>query len=139
VEPTKIAVAVVEHEGQFLVGVRPPGVPLAGYSEFPGGKVRADESPAEAAVRECQEETGLQIELLGEYPEVVHQYDHDRLRLYFFRARCVSQATVSQSGVPQPPFEWLPRAKLAERSFPPANAALVAQLLAVPAGAHRSP
>ncbi len=123
--------AVVEHDGQFLVGIRSAGVPLAGYSEFPGGKVQADESPEQAAVRECREETGLDIELLGDYPEVVHQYDHDRLRLYFFAARCVSG-----SDDPQPPFQWVPRAKLAERTFPPANDALIAHLLAMPAGAE---
>jgi 8-oxo-dGTP diphosphatase len=134
VQPTRIAVAVVEHDGQFLVGIRPQGVPLAGYSEFPGGKVQADESPEQAAVRECLEETGLEIELLGDYPALVHQYDHDRLRLYFFRARCVSQPVD-----PQPPFQWVRRAKLAERMFPPANDALIAHLLAMPAGADRSP
>ena len=38
-ETTIIAVAVVEHDRQYLIGKRPPGVPLAGYCEFPGGKV----------------------------------------------------------------------------------------------------
>ncbi len=133
-KPTQIAVAVVEHDGQFLVGLRPPGVPLAGYWEFPGGKVHADETPAVAAVRECREETGLSIELCGEYPDVVHQYDHDRLRLFFFAARCVS-AHVE----PQTPFLWLPRANFGQLTFPPANAALVSYLLAMPAGAEPSP
>ena len=36
VEPTQIAVAVVERDGQFLVGVRPPGVPLAGLLGISG-------------------------------------------------------------------------------------------------------
>jgi 8-oxo-dGTP diphosphatase len=133
-EPTQIAVALVEHDGRFLVGLRPPGVPLAGCWEFPGGKVHADETPALAAVRECREETGLNIELRGAYPDIVHQYDHDRLRLFFFAARCVSNQTE-----PRAPFIWVPRAKLGQLAFPPANAALVSYLLAVPAGDESTP
>jgi mutator protein MutT len=127
-EPTRIAVAVVERAGQFLVGVRPPGVPLAGYWEFPGGKVLAEESPADAAIRECREETGLEIELCGEYSQVVHRYDHDRLRLFFFAARCQAN-----SAPPRAPFSWVPRAELDPRRFPPANTRLIAHLLATPA------
>ena len=48
-QPTEIAVAVVELDGKFLIGLRPEGIPLAGLWEFPGGKVELDESPAEAA------------------------------------------------------------------------------------------
>jgi 8-oxo-dGTP diphosphatase len=114
--------------------MRPPGVPLAGFWEFPGGKVRADETPADAALRECREETGLSIELRGAYPDVVHQYDHDRLRLFFFAAACVSDHTEQRA-----PFVWVPRAQLAQLTFPPANAALIAYLLAVPAGARPTP
>ena len=56
---TSIAVAVVEHEGRVLIGQRPPGTALAGYWEFPGGKIGAGERAEEAARRECLEETGL--------------------------------------------------------------------------------
>jgi 8-oxo-dGTP diphosphatase len=134
VEPTQIAVAVVERDGQFLVGLRPPGVPLAGLWEFPGGKIHAGETPADAAVRECREETGLNVELCGAYPDVVHQYDHDRLRLFFFAARCVSN-----HAEPHAPFVWVPRGQLGQLAFPPANAALVAHLLAAPAGVEPQP
>ena len=58
---TLIAIAVVEHEDRLLVGRRPAGVPLSGYCEFPGGKVKPNESSKEAAVRECLEETGLSV------------------------------------------------------------------------------
>jgi mutator protein MutT len=133
-EPTSIAVAVVERDGHFLVGLRPPGVPLAGYWEFPGGKVKPGETPAQAAMRECHEETGLLVELCGEYPDVVHQYDHDRLRLFFFAARC--GPNLAQ---PRAPFLWVPRVKLGQLAFPPANAALIAYLLAMPAGAEPTP
>jgi 8-oxo-dGTP pyrophosphatase MutT (NUDIX family) len=37
----------------------------------PGGKVDNFETPAEAAIRECVEETGVKIQLLGEIPNVI--------------------------------------------------------------------
>lgn len=37
----------------------------------PGGKVDNSETPDEAAVRECLEETGIKIKLLGEIPNII--------------------------------------------------------------------
>ncbi len=54
---TRIAIAVVEHDGNFLIGLRPSGAVLGGLWEFPGGKVEPDETPEAAAARECLEET----------------------------------------------------------------------------------
>ena len=52
--PKRIGIAVVEHEGRYLVGTRGPDGPLAGYAEFPGGKCLPDELPEMCAIRECQ-------------------------------------------------------------------------------------
>lgn len=79
-----IAVAVVRHGGDYLVGRRPEGVPLAGYWEFPGGKVEPRETAEAAAVRECREETGLDVQVVGEFPPVDFAYSHGTLRLRFF-------------------------------------------------------
>ena len=51
----RIGIAVVEHAGRYLVGIRGPDVPLAGYAEFPGGKCLPNESPEDCAVRECRD------------------------------------------------------------------------------------
>src|SRR6187401_2375597 len=98
---TDIAIAVVEQEGQFLIGQRPPGVALAGLWEFPGGKVEPGESPAEAARRECREETRLAIDVVGEYPPNVQTYDHAVVELRFFACR-PRDATQP----PLAPFRW---------------------------------
>jgi 8-oxo-dGTP diphosphatase len=124
---TEIAIAVVEHRGEFLVGLRPENVALAGYWEFPGGKVQPGESAEQAAVRECREETGLDVELIGVYPAAEHDYSHDRVRLSFFRCRPLSPDTP-----PAPPFRWVARAELALLKFPPANENLVALLTCDP-------
>ena len=54
-----IGIAVVEHQGSYLIGIRPAGASLAGFAEFPGGKCEAGEEPAAAAVRECLDGTDL--------------------------------------------------------------------------------
>jgi 8-oxo-dGTP diphosphatase len=122
--PTPIAIAVVEHDNHFLIGQRPPDVPLPGYWEFPGGKVEPGETPSETAKRECFEEAGLMVTIGPSYPEVVHQYDHDRLKLYFFACQ-PTDATM----VPKPPFRWVERHDLAQYRFPPANSGLLTYLL----------
>jgi len=122
---TRVAVAVVEWNDHFLVGPRPAGRPLAGYWEFPGGRVEPGESPSQAAVRECGEETGLQVEVVASYGEVLHTYDHGPVQLYFLACR---PAAVQQS--PHAPFRWIARQELGQLQFPPANATVLARLLA---------
>ncbi|MBL9094824.1 MAG: (deoxy)nucleoside triphosphate pyrophosphohydrolase [Planctomycetaceae bacterium] len=127
--PTPIAVAVVEHAGKFLIGRRPEGVPLAGLWEFPGGKVGDGELPADAARRECMEETGLAVVVVGAYPEVERQYDHDRVRLHFFA--CALAETASDEPAPTPVgYRWVGPCELASYEFPPANQGLLSLLSA---------
>lgn len=122
--PTEIAIAVVEHNGRFLVGRRPDDVALGGLWEFPGGKVEGDETAAAAARRECLEETGLLVEIRAQFPSRVQQYDHDRLKLHFFD--CVPVA-VNQK--PKPPFRWIARSDLADCEFPSGNRGILDLLL----------
>ena len=119
-----IAVAVVESSGRFLVGERPEGVALAGYAEFPGGKVELGEQPRQAAIRECHEETGLEIRVTQLMCETVHDYDHGRVCIFFFLCK------LAADGVPAHPFRWVDGKDLAGLKFPPANAELLQLLLA---------
>ena len=120
---TRIAVAVVEHEGRYLIGRRPEGVPLAGLWEFPGGKVQPDETAEQAAARECFEETGLEIAVGDAFPAVVHQYSHGKVALAFFACRPLDP---QQS--PNEPFRWVLAKELGDYEFPEANGGLVAYL-----------
>jgi len=115
-----IAIAVVERTGDFLIGQRPSSVPLAGLWEFPGGKVQPGESPSEAAIRECLEETGLSVEVTGEYRVDEQDYAHDRVQLHFFACHLLSD-NVS----PLTPFRWVRRAELRDYEFPEGNRRLL--------------
>ena len=55
------AVALLNEEGKVMLAKRPPGRPLAGLWEFPGGKVDPGEDPETALIRELMEELGIEI------------------------------------------------------------------------------
>lgn len=114
-ETTVIAIAVVEDHGCFLVGKRPSGVPLAGCWEFPGGKVHTGETNERAAVRECREETGQLVRVVGKLTDLRHAYEYGALHLYFFHCRLERRSDLLGS------FRWVSRTELAQLEFPPAN------------------
>jgi mutator protein MutT len=125
--PVQIALAVVRHGDRVLIGQRPPGVPLAGYWEFPGGKILDDETPQEAAARECREETGLEIHMGTLLSLADHEYAHGRVRLHFFAAEPLDPAQP-----PAEPFRWIAIVDLFTYRFPPANAGVIQQISSVP-------
>jgi 8-oxo-dGTP diphosphatase len=119
--PTPIAIAVVERDDCFLIGQRPPGVPLAGLWEFPGGKIQPGETPEAAAVRECLEETGIAVEPLFRYPEHVHAYEHGLVHLLFIACKTADDPPPE----PHAPFLWASRNQICKLSFPNGNAAVL--------------
>ena len=73
----KVAAGVlVARDGEVLL-VRRRMNPQRGMWTFPAGFVEFDEDPAEAAVRECREETGLEVELTG-LLDVIPGQEHAR-------------------------------------------------------------
>ncbi len=113
----QIAVAVVLDGDRVLIGKRPDHVPWGGFWEFPGGKILPGEKSAEAASRECREETGVAIcvERLLYHAEAA-QPDGAAIAIDFWLAK-------PQGGFaePKPPFCWVPCRQLRDYRFPPAN------------------
>jgi len=115
--PTEIAIAVVAHNGRYLVGVRDATSSLAGYDEFPGGKVNPGESPAQAAERECLEEASIAVRARDLIvPVIEHQYPHGDVRLHFFQCQ-----PIDATHEPRAPFRWVDRSALPSLRFPAAN------------------
>jgi mutator protein MutT len=82
--PVDVAVGVLlAADGQFLLTSRPAGKVFAGYWEFPGGKLEAGESVAQALARELHEELGIQIGAVQPWRVEIMDYPHARVRLHF--------------------------------------------------------
>lgn len=122
----RIGIAVVEDAGRFLVGTRAAGQVLAGCAEFPGGKCEPDELPQACAVRECREETGLQVEAVKLLHRVQFQYPHGAVDLHFWMCRPASGTEMK----PASGFRWVQLAELASLPFPDANRDVLAMLQA---------
>lgn len=71
----EVAVAILQKEnGEFLMASRPSGKGWAGWWEFPGGKIEANESPEQALTRELQEELGVTPTKIQSWTK--RQYDY---------------------------------------------------------------
>jgi 8-oxo-dGTP diphosphatase len=122
----RVAVAIVEQAGRYLVGKRAAGEVLAGCAEFPGGKCLPNEDAAACAVRECREETGLPVTAVRPIHACRHVYPHGTLDLEFWLCH-----PDSPQGTPdvRSGFQWIPAEALKSLQFPEANRAVIERLI----------
>ncbi len=86
VQPPKIVVAALirNQQGAVLLTKRKEHKPMAGYWEFPGGKLEPHESPKEALTRELLEEIGAHARVHQIYDVIFYRYpEFDILLLAF--------------------------------------------------------
>jgi 8-oxo-dGTP diphosphatase len=120
-----VVAAVIESDDAFLLTRRLQGTHLEGLWEFPGGKVDPGESHDAALRREVREELGVPCDVGALVQAVSYAYPGKVVHLHFYRCRI--------EGTPQPmlgqQMQWVPRAGLAQLTFPDADRALIAQLV----------
>jgi mutator protein MutT len=116
-----VAAAVIERAGPFLVTRRLPGTHLAGTWEFPGGKCEPGETVEACLARELREELALEARVADGLYTVRHEYPDRRVELHFLRC----QADGEPTAVLGQQIQWVPRERLGELEFPPADAELI--------------
>ena len=125
--PERIVVvaAVIERDGRFLIARRLKGTHLAGYWEFPGGKVHDGETQEEALQREISEELNTGISKVLKIFHTVHSYPARVVELHFYRGELTRE--------PEPmlgqDLRWIAREEFAALEFPPADAELIEGLI----------
>lgn len=109
----------------MLVARRAEDVHQGGAWEFPGGKVEEGEEPEAAALRELEEETGLQAKAAEPLLMFVHDYPDRRLRFHVFLVDDPGGEPRVDGGRP---YAWADPASLDALGMPEANRAILKAL-----------
>ena len=123
--PLDVAIAVILHEGKFLISQRMPEDSFGGFWEFPGGKLCEGETMETCLAREIKEELGVLVEVGPKKMEISHRYPGRVIRLHCFECRLLE-------GDPRPlecsECRWVTAQELDQFVFPPASAPLIKKL-----------
>ena len=121
------AAALVDADRRVLITQRPPGKPMAGLWEFPGGKVHAGETPEAALIRELFEELGIDVcpTCLSPLTFASHGYDDFHLLMPVFQIRTWDGVITPKEGQQ---MKWVRTNRLAEYPMPAADVPLIPML-----------
>ena len=125
---TVVVAAVIERaDRRLLIGQRRRTASSPLKWEFPGGKVRQDESAEAALARELREELGATLTKCAELGRVRHQYSApaDELEIRFFAA-LIAEQDLAPTCFEQ--IAWVLPKDLGSYDFLAANAVLIANL-----------
>jgi 8-oxo-dGTP diphosphatase len=121
------AVALIDRDGRVLIAQRPQGKLMAGFWEFPGGKVEAGETPEAALIRELKEELAVDTfeSCLAPFSFASHAYDEFHLLMPLYVCRKWEGRVRPQEGQE---IAWVAPMRLKDYSMPPADKPLIAML-----------
>ena len=125
VRTIRVVAAVVEQDGRYLITQRRPNAVLPLLWEFPGGKVEAGESDAEALRRELAERLGVVADVGEWISETVWDYEHYRVALTLYA--CTTRGELSCKAVHA--FRWVTSDEFDGYEFTPADEASMNTLL----------
>ena len=122
-----VSIALVNNNDQVLIAKRPNNKHLAGFWEFPGGKVEKDETPENALIREVKEELNININNKCIAPLSFSEFDyknfHLLLLLYICRRWEGEPLTMEENEL-----KWVKASMLRKYKMPPADDSLIYSL-----------
>lgn len=126
ISSVRVAAAVLrDGDGQVLIAQRPAGKHMAGYWEFPGGKIAAGESAEQALTRELAEEIGVCLQRCHPLLMLRHDYPDRVVELNVY---LVDEYSGQPRGLEQQALKWVSPSELADAHLLPADRPIVEEL-----------
>ncbi len=124
----RVVAAVLERDGKYLITQRRPSAVLPLMWEFPGGRVEAGETDAQAVKRELLHRLGADIEVGKLISFVSHPYEHYVVDLFLYECRLLKQDLAPRA---VNAFKWVASGDFDQYPFTPADEASMNKLLGV--------
>lgn len=122
-------VAVIrDGAGRILISRRKDDDSFGGYWEFPGGGRESGETLEACAIREVREELGVVVSAERLIRVIENPYPGKSLRLAFFLCRYESGEPLA---IDCAEARWVEANELNRYKFPPANQAVIDELIAL--------
>ena len=121
-----VTAAIIQNEGKYFIARRGPTEKLAGYWEFPGGKVEDGESLSDCLQRELKEELGISSKIGDVLITSDYVYEHGHIQLVALVAEIVGgnlNLTVHDL------YDWLSPSEILKLNLAPADVPVAEFLL----------
>lgn len=122
------AIAIITRGGRILVCQRHDADTFGGYWEFPGGKREAGETLEQCLARELLEELAVRAQPVAQLTPIEHNYPHARVRLFPFV--CELDSATEPRAIECQAMQWIDPPRVKHFKFPPANDALLDEVIA---------
>jgi 8-oxo-dGTP diphosphatase len=114
----EVCCAIIIEGYKILATRRSRGMHLAGFWEFPGGKIESGETAEECIIREIREELNIEISVEKQLKPVKHHYPEKSIRLIPFICKLkAGKITLTDHSE----FRWLAKHEIFEVNWAAAD------------------
>ena len=120
-------IALIDDENKVLIGKRPVGKVFENLWEFPGGKVKKNETAEQALIRETKEEINIDLSMNCISPFAFSTYKSDNINfiILLFISRKWNLEPICKFHTE---LKWIKPNSLNKHNMPPANKFLLTSL-----------
>ena len=122
----KVVAAILQNDDKILIARKKEGKPLAGFYEFPGGKVEEGENPEDSLVRELMEEMSIKVTVKDYVGKSIYDYGNGKvIELLGYTAEIIEGDIVLTD---HDEYRWVTLEEVCNYNIAPADIPLISKI-----------